>query len=304
MGCGASAQAEVENEQNKKNDDEKENVQENKESEKEHKNGTISKPSSGSRRSAKVQPSLEQSELPVLPLNKPVAFCVSLDGQDRIDNLLKKPPRRLQRLQLDPLADAPKLTASELEEKQRIAEEKRQKQLEKIKQKSRKTSKKRLALQQAKEFDHSNTEKAQEIEEKLKSADKNREAKRRQQEEKKRAREERAKRALERAKKQKEIEEGGGMDYNEVEKDEQYNNDDNDSWLDGEANTADMSERIYSGRESPHKQLTAVRGSAERKARMSGLSASTADSFDYAFQRKQNFSATGKKNTEKDEFFD
>lgn len=98
--------------------------------------------------------------------------------------------------------------------------------MEKIKQKSRKTSKKRLALQKARELDLNSqiVGTVNEIEEKQRSADKNREAKRRLQEEKKRQREERTKQTLERAKKQKEIN-NGGMDYNEVEKDEKYNDD-------------------------------------------------------------------------------
>lgn len=68
MGCGASAQTEIESDQNKKSDEEKENVQETDNSEQGHKNnGTISKPNSASRRSAKVQPASVSSELPVLP---------------------------------------------------------------------------------------------------------------------------------------------------------------------------------------------------------------------------------------------
>lgn len=100
--------------------------------------------------------------------------------------------------------------------------------MERIKQKSRKTSKKRLALQKARELDLNNQtqDKVNELEEKQRSADKNREAKRRMQEDKKRQREERAKQTLERAKRQRDINNDGGMDYNEVEKDEQYNNED------------------------------------------------------------------------------
>ena len=63
-----------------------------------------------------------------------------------------------------------------------------------------------------------------------------------------------------------------------------------DSWLDGENNigplepeTSELSERIYSGRESPHKTIH-VHSNKEQS--MSAFSTSTADSFDYAFQRK------------------
>ena len=81
-----------------------------------------------------------------------------------------------------------------------------------------------------------------------------------------------------------------------------------DSWLEGENNnianlhseTSGLSERIYSGRESPHKTIH-VRSSAENRARMSAFSTSTADSFDYAFQRKPPIAPV---DTTKDDFFD
>ena len=81
-----------------------------------------------------------------------------------------------------------------------------------------------------------------------------------------------------------------------------------DSWLDGENNMAagdlhheDTSERLYSGRESPRKILV---GSGERRAHAppSAFSASTTDSFDYAFQRKAPLPPVG--TIQHDDFFD
>ena len=81
-----------------------------------------------------------------------------------------------------------------------------------------------------------------------------------------------------------------------------------DSWLDGENNATDLnlqsedtSERLYSGRESPRKTII-VRSSAETRARMSAFSTSTADSFDFAFQRKPILAPID--TTKHDDFFD
>ncbi|CAH1792289.1 unnamed protein product [Owenia fusiformis] len=221
-----------------------------------------------------------------------IVFEVSFEKTSKI--IAHNPPKRLQKLA--PLAHVPKLTAEMLIEKQQQVEEKRKQELQQKVEKSRKMSKRQKDLLKAKEF-----EKAQhqyiEVEGKLKSAGKNREQRHAEIIEKQKRREERAKRARERVQKLKEAD-TQDLEY-EVEKDDGFNKDDDvDSWLDG-GNNNDKSldsgvssaehgdrldsgtERIYSGRESPHKKLN-PRSSAEMRARGS---ASTVDSFDNAFMR-------------------
>ena len=74
-----------------------------------------------------------------------------------------------------------------------------------------------------------------------------------------------------------------------------------DSWLDGDNNNKDdrLGDRVYSGgRESPHKKITGS-GDVHRRT---VTSASTTDSFDYAFQR--NIPPVEANSRQPDEFFD
>ncbi|WAR18573.1 hypothetical protein MAR_000411 [Mya arenaria] len=156
------------------------------------------------------------------PVPRSVAFTLDLDGKETNNALLGPPPPRLKRL--DPL-NVPKLTANELAEKQRLADEKRES-----------------------------------IEESLESAGKSREAKLKDRQLKQQLREQRAQRARERVKKLNDLDQE--LDI-EVEKDEDYNADEVDSWLDGDNNnnnndslhSADSDEKIYNGRSSPQKQI-------------------------------------------------
>ncbi|WAR18508.1 hypothetical protein MAR_000346, partial [Mya arenaria] len=162
------------------------------------------------------------------PVPRSVAFTLDLDGKETNNALLGPPPPRLKRL--DPL-NVPKLTANELAEKQRLADEKRE------------------SVKKLNDLDQE-------------------------------------------------------LDI-EVEKDEDYNADEVDSWLDGDNNnnnndslhSADSDEKIYNGRSSPQKQIK-----SEKRGLNRGISANTIDSFDNAYNRKQ---PGASQNAEiKDDFFD
>ncbi|KAK7104390.1 MAP7 domain-containing protein 1-like [Littorina saxatilis] len=204
------------------------------------------------------------------PVPKAVAFDVSLDGQNTELLLTKKAP--VPRLQaLEPL-DVPKLSAEQLAEKQRQAEEKRDKVRQKRASASKKASRRRQELIKAKEFEaQQQLQQEKAIDENQKQAELKREARLREVKEKQRLREERAKRAREKAKKISQGDEGDDLD---VEKDENFNASDVDSWLGDDEPT----QRTGSGRLEHVKRVQ----SAVRKP----ASASTVDSYDAAFQRK------------------
>ncbi|KAL4237744.1 hypothetical protein ACF0H5_002456 [Mactra antiquata] len=241
------------------------------------------------------------------PVPKSVAFIVDLDGKQTENKLLGPAPPRLKRL--DPL-NVPKLTAEDLAEKQKIADEKREAQLKRKQSASYKASKRRQQILEAQKFDQElvQKEKEEKIQESLASAGKTRDAKLKALQEKQRIREERAKRAREKVKKMNEIDQE--LDI-EVEKDEDYNAEETDSWLDGDNNnnknnndnqSVDSGERIYSGRTSPKKRFT------EDTRINRGISAQTIDSFDNAYQRKPPSGSRHRGNqmseADKDDFFD
>ncbi|KAF6023819.1 hypothetical protein EB796_017872 [Bugula neritina] len=185
--------------------------------------------------------------------NPGIAFEVML-GEDKI---LRAPPKRLSRL--EPI-DGPGLTAEELEEKLRLAERKRNNELEsraKTAKESRRLSKRKRELMIARELERQHQQ-VKELETKLKSAERQRELHQQQKSEKQKVQEERIRRA--RNKKEKLLLEDEIL--TDVEKDENFNNDDADSWLEGTNSnyTVDTgfssatSERIYSGQESPKKR--------------------------------------------------
>ncbi|XP_053398615.1 uncharacterized protein LOC123543404 isoform X2 [Mercenaria mercenaria] len=242
------------------------------------------------------------------PVPKSIAFTVDLDGKETKQKLLGAPPPRLKRL--DPL-NVPKLTAEELAEKQRIADEKRDAQIKRKQSASLKASRRRQQILEAQKFDKELQQKEVEgkITESLTSAGKTREAKLKDIQEKQRIREERAKRAREKVKKMNDLDHDLEM---EVERDEDYNAEDvgdelkPDSWLDGDNNnndtrSADSAERIYSGRSSPKKQ-------ANTNGIRRGISANTIDSFDNAFNRKppsaSHITTNGIDESQRDDFFD
>lgn len=232
-------------------------------------NGRSSKESAHSKISGK--PSATDSNANTLrldqtPVPKSVAFEVTLEGTDTaLFPTSKRLPRRL--LTLDPL-DVPKLSAEQLEEKQRLADEKRKKLLQKRANSSKKASRRRQELLKAKEFEvQQQMEQEKVIDEHQKMAEMKREAKLSEIKDKQRLREEKAKRARERAKKLNNPDEQDNID---VEKDDHFNASDDDSWL-GEDGTHDR----FSG---PQKHLPGNRPTA---------SASTVDSYDAAFQRQQ-----------------
>lgn len=159
------------------------------------------------------------------PVPKSVAFEVVLD-ENKSESLIKKhPPLRLQKL--EPLS-MPLLTPEMLAEKQRLADEKRERELQRKASASKKKSQRRREIAKAQEI-------AQEIQQKEvlqreKTVENLRSAKLAEIQEKQRIQEERRKRARERAKKlnQEDQQEVGMI---EVEKDDHYNADDDDSWL-------------------------------------------------------------------------
>ncbi|KAK6997571.1 caldesmon [Biomphalaria glabrata] len=197
------------------------------------------------------------------PVPKSVAFDITLDGQSGDGLLLRKLPPRLK--VLEPL-DLPKLTAAQLEEKQRLADEKREKlRLKKINT-SQKSSKRRRELLKAKEFGMTQQLEQEKtiIVDNLKQAELNRERKLLEIKEKQRLREERAKRARERAKSLQ-----NAADEVEVEKDEEFNAGSEDSWLENGENN----EEEESGLKKPI------------RPNRNTVSASTVDSYDLAFMK-------------------
>lgn len=243
-----------------------------------------------------------QDEVSNNPVPKSIAFTVDLDGKETQQKLLGAPPPRLKRL--DPL-NVPKLTAEELAEKQRIADEKREAQIKRKQSASLKASRRRQQILEAQKFDKELQQKEVEgkISESLTSAGKTREAKLKDIQEKQRIREERAKRAREKVKKMNDLDQELAID---VEKDDAYNAEEVDSWLDGDNNnnndtrSLDSAERIYSGRSSPQKRVN-IDTRLNR-----GISANTIDSFDNAYNRKPPSAShiTANGTLETDDFFD
>lgn len=230
------------------------------------------------------------------PVPKSVAFEVLLDDK-KSDSLIKKhPPMRIQKL--EPLS-VPVLTPEMLAEKQRLADEKRERELQKRASASRKKSQRRREILKAQEI-------AQELQQKEvqqqfltreKTVENLRLAKLSEIQEKQRLQEERRKRTRERAKKINQDQSEVGMF--EVEKDDDYNADDADSWLNGDNNKEEGSEagdRIYNGRSSPTKNPN---------VRDCPPSASTVDSYDNAYNRKPTSASRAVQITSQtDDFFD
>lgn len=229
------------------------------------------------------------------PVPKSVMFEVILDD-NKTESLIKKhPPLRIQKL--EPLS-VPILTPEMLAEKQRLADEKRERELQRRASASRKKSQRRREILKAQEI-------AQEIQQKEvqqqfltreKTVENLRAAKLAEIQEKQKLQEERRKRVREKAKKisQEDQSEVGMLD---VEKDDHYNADDVDSWLNGDNNNnnEDQSEpgdRIYDGRSSPSKNLN---------NRDCPPSASTVDSYDNAYNRK---TRAAQITSQTDDFFD
>ncbi|ESO93507.1 hypothetical protein LOTGIDRAFT_232589 [Lottia gigantea] len=224
------------------------------------------------------------------PVPKSVAFEVPLGpDKDKAALFLAKPPPRLKRL--EPLA-LPKLTPEMLAEKQKLADEKRLQQLKKKASSSSKSSRRRKELMKAKQFEREQTSEIIHLkDEQMKSAEEKRVARLREIQEKQKLREERAKRAREKAKRLKEAGEDLEID---VEKDEEYNNSDADSWPGDENKIERKDQRAESGYSSPHKQ--------QRNPREHPMSASTVDSFDTAFTRQPSKALQIAQDT--DNFFD
>lgn len=236
------------------------------------------------------------------PLPKSISFMVGLDGENVDNKLLGRPPPRLKRL--EPLG-VPTLTAEQLAEKQKLADEKREEVIQQKVDSSQKSSKRRRELLMARQFDaEQQAEQEKKIQEALTTADKAREAKMKEVKEKQRIREERAKRAREKAQRLKTMDQDLDL---EVEKDDGFNADDDESWLgDGNNNedlNSDAEERIYSGRTSPKKRYHSEGNATVHR----GVSSNTIDSFDNAYNRKP--PSASLRNTvdteqEKDDFFD
>ncbi|OWF36168.1 ensconsin-like [Mizuhopecten yessoensis] len=229
---------------------------------------------------------------------KSISFAVGMDGQEKDSLIAKHPPIKLKRL--EPL-NMPLLTPELLKEKQKLADEKRERELQRKKSASRKSSKRRRELMAAKDFELQQVQGQDNS--KMQSAEALRMAKLNEIKEKQKIREERAKRAREKAQRMKQAEQAD-LGILEVEKDDHYNADDVDSWLDGDNNTggnqSEMGDRVYSGRCSPQKQVQDTTNNRYP-------SASTVDSFDNAYNRKTpSASATRQKQLpeETDDFFD
>ncbi|XP_074658648.1 uncharacterized protein LOC141911556 [Tubulanus polymorphus] len=207
---------------------------------------------------------------------KPIAFDVSLDENETAEIIKKHPPKRLQRLA--PIEGASKLTADMLIEKQKTAEEKRMNELEKVKELSRRSSRRRSQIEEARKFSLARQKTG--IEEQQLTADKKREARLNEIKEKQRLREERAQRAREKAKR---ISMMADEDADiEVEKDTEFNQDDDvDSWLDDE--NLDESEPTYNNNKDKENKVKSV-DSGYYGTR--GISASTNDNFDQQHPRK------------------
>lgn len=210
------------------------------------------------------------------PVQKPVAFDVSLDGKNT--ELLFKKPRKLQ--VLDPL-DVPRLSTEQLAEKQKQAEEKREKMRQKRSSASKKASRRRQELMRAKEFEMEHQlqqEKA--LDEQLKQAEIKREARLKEIQEKQKIRDERAKRARERAKR---LNDAPEEDTFDVEKDEQFNASDAESWLGDDRALEDHT--FGFSEDGPVKRV-------DTKRPRPPASASTVDSYDAAFQRQSHITKT------------
>lgn len=188
------------------------------------------------------------------PVPKAVAFQVNLEGQETENLILKHPPLKLKRLA--PL-NVPTLSAEELIEKQKLADEKREKELQRKRSASKKSSRRRRELLQAKEFEEKQQTEQEKtkIDASLKTAEMLREAKLQEVRERQRIREERARRARERHKKMANAEQED-IGTLEVEKDGHFNADDTDTWLDdgrnddeeeGDGFMSGTGERIYTG---------------------------------------------------------
>lgn len=208
---------------------------------------------------------------------KGVAFDICLDGNSvKPGGLISKHPPKTA-LKLEPLG-VPKLTAEMLMEKQKLAEEKRARALERKKKKASSKASKCADIKQATE--ELSEQLKDELAENLRIAEVGRLAKQAEIIERQKLREERAKRVRQRAKKLNEDE-----DLPEIERDEGYNDTDHDSWLDGQRPDDVISvpgDRIYSGHKSPMKLVR------EQRNIRGFNSASTLDSCDNAFNNEVN----------------
>ncbi|XP_019642845.1 PREDICTED: uncharacterized protein LOC109484074 [Branchiostoma belcheri] len=271
------------------------------------------------------------SELPDLDVlrtvPKAVAFDVPLANTSEGSIIRRHPPRRLQRLET-----VPRLTPAMLEEKLKSAEERKEMELQKKTKSAARTSRRHRQIKEAMEFEKSLKE--EEIDRTLSSAERKRCQKQAEIVAKQRLREERAKRAREKAQRLSSMEDSD-LNY-EMENDENFNADDEDSWGDpadpdllqppptgttirtsGSAVSSE-SERIYDGRSSPVKRVHPRPGAALRRgssgtgsialgldAPFSGrvTSARTQHQLDELFERK-NLPAAGDQVTVEDEVDD
>ncbi|XP_059156340.1 uncharacterized protein LOC131941241 [Physella acuta] len=196
------------------------------------------------------------------PVPKSVAFDVTLDGESGGNLLLfkRRPPNLLT---LEPL-NFPRLTAEQLADKMRMAEEKREKMKQKKIKSSQRSSKRRRELLQAREFGLKQQLEVENVKAETRDnmAQLNRERKLMEIKEKQKLREERARRARERAKSIQ-----AGSEDVEVENDVEFNAGSDDSWL------GSQEEEEY-GLKKKVGQVRPV------------VSASTVDSYDAAFMRK------------------
>ncbi|XP_078590757.1 uncharacterized protein LOC144870458 [Branchiostoma floridae x Branchiostoma japonicum] len=260
------------------------------------------------------------SELPDLDVlrtvPKAVAFDVPLANTSEGSIIRRHPPRRLQRLE-----SVPRLTPAMLEEKLKSAEERKEMELQKKTKSAARTSRRHRQIKEAMEFEKSLKE--EEIDRTLSSAERKRCQKQAEIVAKQRLREERAKRAREKAQRLSSMDDVD-VSY-EMENDENFNADDEDSWGDpvdpellqppptgtttrtsGSAVSSE-SERIYDGRSSPVKRVHPRPGAALRRgssgtgsialgldAPFSGrvTSARTQHQLDELFERKNNIPAT------------
>lgn len=215
------------------------------------------------------------------PVPKGTSFEVPTAGEDSI--IKRHPPKRLMKLEA---LEKSQITAEELAEKLRAADEKRQRTLEsraKTASASRRSSKRARELLAAKEFEkqHQQTE---EIGKKQASAGKQREMQQQIAAERLRVREEKARLAAERRKRM-ERDEELLVDY-ELERDENFNDQDGDDEIHW-SGTDDLrpyepdGDNVYMGRDSPKK------GVREPRALEPRHSASTVDSCDTDYKRTQ-----------------
>lgn len=156
------------------------------------------------------------------PVPKPVAFEINFEEKNKDSIIHKHPPKRLQRLE-ETSQMGPKLTAKMLEDKLRIAEQNRQRELDRVRS-STSASKIRRQLQDAQEQDKKE-ETIRGIEERQRSAGKIRNNKLKEFEDKKRENAVKAKNARERVNRLRQ-----GVDDIEIEKDNNFFDDYDDSW--------------------------------------------------------------------------